>query len=117
MAIDKNNLFEVEGGVSVNGNSAGIALVGKSLLQFGPDTSQKVVYNAQGDVDYIEFYESASQTTGNRKVKAVITYSGSDPVSETWSIYDSDGTTVVETRTYSYTYTLGNITNMSEIST
>jgi len=70
-----------------------------------PDVSSKPTYNINGELDYIEFFKSATQTTINRRGKATITYDVNlDPATETWELYDVDGTTVLKTVIVTYTF-------------
>ena len=116
MALDTSKLFEVEKGVSIEG-TLGFMVAGRSLVEFSPAGSQKVTYLGGGDIDYIEFFDSLTQTTPNRIAKCTVTYTSDDPTSETWRIYDSDGSTVIETQVYSYTYTSDDLTKMEQVIT
>lgn len=114
MAFDKDELFEVDYGVALFGGNAGFIRSGKGVAFFSDAHSQKVTYTGGGDVDYIEFFSGAVQSTINRMLKITIGYTSGDPSSETWEFYDSDGTTVLETRVYTYTVSSGAIQSVTE---
>ena len=70
-----------------------------------PDTSQKPTYLANSDIDYVEFFKGPTQTTPNRIARVDLTYTGVDPTTETWLLYDSsDGTTVNKTVTFTHVW-------------
>jgi hypothetical protein len=56
------------------------------------------------NISSVEFYNSATQVVGNRIMKSDLTYTSDLVTSEAWSIYDTDGTTVLKTVTLTYTY-------------
>lgn len=115
MAFSKNNLFETDEGVSIAGNTAGLIKSGKGTAFFSGASSQKVTYlNENGDVDFIEFFSGSSQIVGNRLLKISVGYTNNEPSSETWEFYDSNGTTVLETRVYSFGITDGSIQTVTE---
>lgn len=71
-----------------------------------PDVSSKPTYLGNGELDFIEFFKGATQTTINRRAKATIAYDVNlDPSTETWLLYDNDGTTVLKTVVVTYTFT------------
>jgi hypothetical protein len=84
-----------------------------------PDCSQKPDFLANGEVNYVEFYESATQTTINRRVRVDMTYDGSlNPTTEVWKYYDpSDGTTVLRTITLTHTWSGVDLTKSTEVTT
>lgn len=89
---------------------------GRVVIPKIPDGSQKITYSGT-DISFVEFFETSSQITANRRAKVTITYTSGNPSSEQWLIYDTDGTTVLRTVTYTYTLTSGDITSMSEATT
>jgi hypothetical protein len=83
-----------------------------------PDGSEKYTYNINELISTVEFYITSSQITANRKAKVDITYNVSQmPTTEVWSLYDINGTTILRTITYTFTYTGDNITNVTEVTT
>src|SRR6267143_3753102 len=72
-----------------------------------PSNSQVATYLANGEVNTVTFYSSATQITANRLYLATIGYDGSlNPTSETWQLFDTaDGTTVLKTFTFTNTFT------------
>jgi hypothetical protein len=114
MAFNIDRLFEADDGFSVVNAGAGLVRSGKGVAFFSDAHSQKVTYTVGGDVDYIEFFYGETQITANRMLKISISYTSGDPSSETWEFYDSDGTTVLETRVYTYTVSSGSIQSVTE---
>lgn len=82
-----------------------------------PDFSLKPTYLGNGDIDFVEFYTGATQTTGFRRAKVTVAYDGSfNPTSETWLIYSpSDGTTILRTITLTHTWSGVNLTASTEV--
>lgn len=92
--------------------------IGELLYLKSPDQSEKPTYNASGDLDYIEIFKSSTQTTGNRRAKITMAYDANKyPTSETWQIFDTNGTSVLRTVTYTYTITASQLTNAVEATT
>jgi len=92
--------------------------VGELLYLKSPDQSEKPTYNASNDLDFVEIFRGAVQTTPNRKAKITMGYDASKfPISETWQIFDTDGSTVLRTVAYTYTIAGANITNAVEATT
>lgn len=89
----------------------------RMLIKNEPDDTQKPTYLGNGEIDFIEFFNSATQTTANRFAKVTLAYSGDDPISETWVIYDTNGTTVLRTLTITHTWSAGNLTNSAQVTT
>lgn len=112
--IDKDRLFEIDNGIALPHLQAGLVQFGKSAAWFSNVVSQKVTYSGD-NISSIEFYVTAAQLLTDRVVKVEISYTSGNPTSEVWSLYDSDGTTILETRTVTYTYTGDNITSASEV--
>jgi hypothetical protein len=84
-----------------------------------PDFSQKVTYNVNGTINFVEWFIGATQTTPNRRAKSTLVY-GSNlfPITETLVIYStSDGTTVLRTITLTGTYTGADLSSASEATT
>lgn len=92
--------------------------VGGVLKYTVPDCSYKPDYLANGDVNFVEIFDGATQTTINRRVRVDVTYSGDDPSTEVWKIYDpADGTTVLRTITLTHTFTGDDLTKTVEATT
>lgn len=111
--INKEHLFEIDDGITLPQYQSGFVAFGKSAMAFSNVKSQKITYSGS-DVSSIEFYVDANQITENRCMKVEISYSAGNPTQEVWYAYDSDGITVVETRTVTYTYTNDEITSATE---
>jgi len=83
-----------------------------------PDASQKATFLSSKELDFVEFFDGATQTTPNRRVRVDSVYTGIDLTSEVWKIYDpSDGTTVLRTITHTHTYTGGVYEKTTEVTT
>lgn len=87
-----------------------------------PDGSWKYVYYTtgpnNGSLEYAEFFEGATQTTGFRRMRIDPAYTSNNLTSEVIRIYDpADGTTVLRTITYTYTYTGSDVTSAVEVTT
>jgi hypothetical protein len=80
--------------------------VGRSIVEKFPDLYHKVTYSA-GDVSNIEFFNSASFITANRIARYDLTYTSGNLTSEILSVYDTDGTTVLRTYTWTHAYVSG----------
>lgn len=80
--------------------------IGRVLTTKIPDDSIKVTYNAAGDVETVETFITSTQITTNRLSKTTVAYDVDlNPTSETLEIYDTDGTTVLRTVTFTYSIT------------
>lgn len=83
-----------------------------------PTISQAPTYLGNGEVDYIEFFRTSSQITSNRAYRIDITYDGSlNPTSEVWKLYDTDGTTILKTVTFTNAFTGVNFTSQIKATT
>jgi hypothetical protein len=87
------------------------------ILESFPLTTQLVTYLGNGDVDYVEYFNSATQINANRIAKITIGYTSGDPTSETAIIYDTDGTTTSRTITSTFSYTGSDVTGISRVET
>ncbi len=91
--------------------------IGDVLKFTCPDASQKVTYTGD-NVDFIEFFKGATQTTPNRRVRMDATISGDDLTIEEWKIYDpADGTSILRTITLTHTYSGGDYLSTAEVTT
>ena len=119
MAFDKSRLFESENGFGLLGNQeaeAGLVKFGLGYGYFAPASSQKVNYLSNGNIDNIEFYRGNVQTAPNLIARFIVNYSSGRPSGETHRFFNEQGD-IVEERTYSFTYTSGRITQVSEVIT
>jgi len=90
------------------------------LLKFTtPDFSFKPTYLGNGELDYVEYFEGATQTTINRRLRVDMTYDGSlNPTVETWAFYNpSDGTSILRTIAVTHTWTGVDLTKSAEVTT
>lgn len=78
--------------------------IGRSIVELFPDLYQSVTY-ASGIPTVIEFFNSSSFITANRVARYDFTYTGDLLTTEVLKIYDTNGTTVLRTYTWTHTYT------------
>lgn len=93
--------------------------IGGALKFTVPDCSYKPDFLANGEINFVEIYSGATQTTINRRVRVDLTYDGSlNPTVEAWKFYDeSDGTTVLRTITITHTWSGVDLTKSTEVTT
>jgi len=92
-----------------------IEKIGGLILDKHPDSSEKPTYLVNGELDYIEFFNTSTQITSNRLAKVQMSYDVNlNPTTETWYIYSSDGTTVLRTIVKTYTFVNDELTNSTE---
>lgn len=78
---------------------------GRATYEHFPNTFHSIVYLVNGEVDYIEYFNSSSFITANRIARVDMTYDVNlNPTIETLKIYDINGTTVLRTVTYTHTF-------------
>lgn len=95
-----------------------IEKIGRLITTNEPNLTQKPSYLGNGEIDYIETFNSATQINANRILRADMTYNADiNPLTEVWKIYDTDGVTVLRTITFTYAYTGNDITNISMVTT
>jgi hypothetical protein len=84
-----------------------------------PSVSESPDYNVNGTVNYIEYFSSPVQVVANRIFRVDLTYDGDlQPLTETWLAYSkTDGTTVLKTVAMSYTWSVGQLTNKTQVTT
>lgn len=90
------------------------------LLKFTvPDCSYKPDFLANGEVNFLEVFDGATQTTAQRRLRVDMTYDGSlNPTVEAWKFYDpADGTTVLRTITVTHTWSGVDLTKSTEVTT
>lgn len=88
-----------------------------SILGFRkPDFSAASNFNSDGTLNFVEFFQGAVQTTPNRRMRVDMSYDGDlNPSTEIWRIYSPlDGTTILRTVTYTFTFSSGVLTNIVE---
>lgn len=93
--------------------------LGDVLSFVKPDFSQKVTYNGDGTINFVEWFKGATQTTINRRAKNTLAYDANlFPLTETLVIYSpTDGTTILRTITLTNTYTGADLTSANEVTT
>lgn len=84
------------------------------------DLSTKYVFHTtganNGEVNYIEWYDTSTQSAGNLRFKVTLGYDGSlNPTSETWVIYDDDGSTPLKTVTLTHAWSGVDITTSTKV--
>lgn len=89
-----------------------MAKIGRTLQSLYPDSTISITYTSD-QITSASFFNSATQIDANRIAKVDVTYSSGDPSTETWLIYDTDGTTVLRTITYTYTVSSNVITGVA----
>ena len=95
-----------------NLNTFLVEKLGRVITELEPD--QTFAIASTGDVvNSVSIYNSATQIDANRVYRVDFSYTGDDITTEAHKIYDTDGTTVLRTITYSYTYSSGEITSGS----
>ena len=80
-----------------------IEKVGRSLVETFPTLYQQVTYSS-GIPSNIEFFNSSSFITANRIARYNLTYTGDLLTAEVLLVYDSDGTTILKTYTWTHSY-------------
>lgn len=91
-----------------------IEKIGRIITGIEPNGSTKPTFLANGELDYVELFTGATQTAADRLAKISLTYDGSlNPTTETWLIYDTNGTTVLRTITFTHTFVSTELTNSS----
>lgn len=112
--IDPSEDFLAAKGMAFeNSDSFLVQKLGRIITGSFPHVTTKIGYLGNGDVDYVEFFNSASQVTANRIARVDLTYSSGDPATEAWKVYDTNGTTILETTTLTYSYSSGDIDNVT----
>jgi hypothetical protein len=83
-----------------------------------PTNSYKPTYLANGEVNFLEVFSGPTQTTPNRIARVDLTYTGDDPTTEAWKLYDSsDGTTINKTVTLTHVWTANDWTSTTTVTT
>lgn len=84
--------------------------IGRSLVEKFPNLYQNITYSGNNPT-VLEFFNSASFITANRVARYDFTYTSNNLTSEVLVIYDTNGTTVLRTYTWTHTYTSNNLTS------
>lgn len=84
---------------------------------FGATESTAVGYNANGTINYVEGYSSSTQTTANRIYRTDYTYDASlYPATSSLKHYSTDdGTTIIKTIVVTYTWSSGQLTTTTQV--
>lgn len=112
---------QVAGEVDATTTVAANVLVGSTVQAildkyYGPTNSEKATYLGNGELDYVEFFKNSTQTTGNRICKATFTYDGNlNPTSEIIQLYDTDGTTILKTLTFTHNFSGTDYTHTTQV--
>lgn len=100
------------------------ALVGDNVQDYfnllsGPNFSHASTYLANGEVDTITIYRTATQIIANRVALVTIGYDGLlNPITETWQYFKpTDGTTIIKTVVLTHTFTGVDLTNTTTVTT
>lgn len=92
--------------------------IGRVLIEKFPNLYQQASYLGNGEVSYIEYFNSPTFIVSNRVARVEITYDlNIDPTSEVLTVYGDDGTTIMRTITYTHGFSDGNYTSTSTIMT
>lgn len=93
--------------------------VGDILGFTKPDFSDAPNFNGNGTINFVEWFNGPTQITANRRARVDFTYDANlDPVTEVWKYYNpANGTTILRTVTYTYTFTAGVLTKTVEVTT
>lgn len=100
-----------------NSDSFLMEKLGRILVNKEPDSSVAVTYLVNGEIDYVEYFNSPTQIQANRIARTEFAYSGVDPQTEIWKLYDSDGSTILRTITVTYTYSGSDIQSAAMVTT
>ena len=104
MARDFTKAFETENAIKVGG-----VIVPDSIVELV--RSSKPTFS--GDLlTTIEFFNSLTQINANRISKSDFTYSSEQVITQVNTYYATDGVTVHQTETMSYTYTGDDLTKI-----
>ncbi len=77
--------------------------IGRAIVELFPSLYQEAVYTSD-TLTALNFYNSSSFITANRIARYDLTYTSNNLTSEVLSIYDTNGTTVLRTYTWTHTY-------------
>lgn len=77
--------------------------IGRTLVELFPSLYQNITYSGSNP-SVLEFFNSASFITANRVARYDLTYTSDNLTTESLKIYDTDGSTVLRTYTWTHTY-------------
>lgn len=80
--------------------------VGRTIVELFPTLYQSASYSGN-DLSTLAFYNSSSFIIANRIAQYDFTYSGGSLTIEELKIYDTDGSTILRTYTWTHTYSSG----------
>lgn len=78
---------------------------GRAIVEHFPTLFQEVTYSGDNPTA-ISFYNSASFIVANRVARYDFTYSGDNLTVEDLKVYDTDGSTILKTYTWTHSYTV-----------
>ena len=90
--------------------------IGRAIVEKYPDLYQKNTYSGN-NVTNIEFFNSATLINANRVSRYDFTYTSNNLTSEVLVIYDTNGTTILRTYTWTHTYSGNNLDQTSLVIT
>lgn len=90
--------------------------LGRSLVEYFPNLYQNLTYSGN-EVTTVEFFNSATFINANRLARHELSYTSNNLTSEILYIYDTDGTTILRTYTWTHTYTTNNLTSTALVIT
>lgn len=96
-----------------NSDSFLIDKIGRELSAKVPTRYAVPTYLGNGEINTISYYNSATFVDANRIAKVTMAYDVNiDPTSEVWVYYDTDGTTVLRTVTFTFSNTSFEVTQI-----
>lgn len=81
--------------------------IGRAIVELFPSLYQNTTYTGN-NLTSLEFFNSASFITANRVARYDFTYTSNNLTTEVLRIYDTDGTTILRTYTWTHTYSGNN---------
>jgi hypothetical protein len=84
--------------------------IGRSLVELHPDLYQNITYTGVNPT-VVEYFNNPSFITANRIARRDNTFTSNNLTSEVLVIYDTNGTTILRTYTWTHTYTGSNLTS------
>lgn len=93
-----------------------IEKLGRMVTELHPDLYENLTYSG-GNVTAVEYFNSPSFITANRIARRDNTFTSGKLTSEVLVIYDTNGTTILRTYTWTHTYTGANLTSTALVIT
>ncbi len=87
-----------------------IDMIGRAIVSSFPQLYQNISYSG-GDVSSIDFYNSENFIVANRVARVELTYTFGNISSEVLKIYDTNGSTILRTYTWTHVYSGGDISS------